>query len=259
LTGVHQVNPTQVLPHRTPRPPKPDARLRAAADWVIPCDICADIGCDHGRFGATLLLEKRCHRLLAADISEKALAKAKSRLTTLGLAEQTVFTIADGLDALAALPGGKADTVCILGMGGDTIAGILTRGVGRLQGATLVLGAQTDLSLARQAIQAIGYQLTGERITDAGGRLYLLMLAVPAPDNAPRYTERELWLGPCLLHTLPAEWMPWLLRKQRLLSGAVQAMRSARREQDAVRLSDTERELACTEEALRALRERWEG
>ena len=93
MTGVHQVNPTQVLPHRTPRPPKPDARLRAAADWVIPCDICADIGCDHGRFGATLLLEKRCHRLLAADISEKALAKAKSRLTTLGLAEQTLFTI----------------------------------------------------------------------------------------------------------------------------------------------------------------------
>ena len=108
MNAVRRDAPAQVLPHRTPRPPKPDARLRAAADWVVPCDICADIGCDHGRFGATLLLEKRCHRLLAADISEKALAKAKSRLTALGLAEQTVFTVADGLDAprpITSLPG----------------------------------------------------------------------------------------------------------------------------------------------------------
>jgi len=53
----------------TARMMKTDKRLRAAADWVEPCDIVADIGCDHGRLGAMLLLENRAKRLLASDIS----------------------------------------------------------------------------------------------------------------------------------------------------------------------------------------------
>ena len=43
----------------TARMMKTDKRLRAAADWVDPCDVIADIGCDHGRLGAMLLLENR--------------------------------------------------------------------------------------------------------------------------------------------------------------------------------------------------------
>ena len=92
----------------------------------------------------------------------------------------------------------------------------------------LILGAQTELTLVRQTIQTIGYQLSDERISDSGGRLYLLMRAVPAPENTPPYSERELWLGPCLLRSLPAEWTPWLRRKQRLLTGAIQAMLNTR-------------------------------
>jgi tRNA (adenine22-N1)-methyltransferase len=238
---------------KTSRFPKPDVRLRAAADWVTNCDVCADIGCDHGRFGATLLAENRCKLLLAADISAPALDKARARLTTLGLSERTVFALADGLDALDALPNGHADTVCILGMGGDTIAGILLRGASRLKGATLVLGAQTELSLARTAIQRIGYRLTDERVVNAGGRMYLLMRAACAPQDAPEYTERELSLGPCLLQTLPEEWLPWLTRKHRLLCEAVAAMNASPREQNADRLATAQRELDYTNDALHAL------
>jgi tRNA (adenine22-N1)-methyltransferase len=244
---------------RPPRFPKPDARLRMAADWVKPCETCADIGCDHGRFGATLLAENRCRLLLATDISDPALAKAKVRLTTLGLSERTVFALADGLDALDALPNRRADTVCILGMGGDTIAGILLRGASRLKGATLVLGAQTELSLTRRAIQQIGYRLTDERVVNAGGRLYLLMHAAPAPQDAPEYAERELLLGPCLLQTLPADWLPWLTRRHRLLAQATAAMSATPREHNANRLAAALRELDYTDAALRALKQREKG
>lgn len=238
---------------RAPQLPVLDARLRAAAEWVTPCHTCADIGCDHGRLGAVLLGEGRCQRLLAADVSAKALAKARRRLDTLGYTAQTVFTVADGLEALNALPDGRADTVCILGMGGDTVAGILRRGRSLLRGATLILGAQTDLSLTREAVQQSGYDLTDERVVSADGRLYLLMRASPASGETSGYTQRELWLGPCLIARKPPEWREWLLRRQRLLAGATAAMRVAAAERNTLRLAETECELACTEDALRAL------
>lgn len=240
--------------HPTPRPPKLDERLRAAADWVEPCDVCADIGCDHGRLGAVLLWENRCGHLLAADVSAKAIEKARERITTLGLAGRTSFAVADGLDALAGLPNGRADVICILGMGGDTLSGILRRGMSRLQGATLILGAQTELYFAREALQNIGYRLTGERVVHADGRMYILMRAQPASADAPRYTERELRLGPCLLRELPITWQPWLERKQRLLNGAVRAMRDTPSTRNAQRLAEAERELDFTKDALEAMR-----
>lgn len=251
------MNPAQTPPpafHRPPRPPQLDERLRAAADWVQPCDVCADIGCDHGRLGAVLLWENRCQRLLAADVSAKALSRAQRRMTALGLTDRTQFAVADGLDALDTLPDGRAEVICILGMGGDTLSGILRRGQTRLKGATLILGAQTELSFARDALQNIGYRLTGERVVHADGRMYILMRAQPASADAPRYTDRELKLGPCLLEALPAEWRPWLERRQRLLTEAVRAMRAAAADRDAQRLAEAEQELACTREALDALR-----
>lgn len=245
--------------HATPRPPKLDERLRAAADWVDPCNVCADIGCDHGRLGAVLLWENRCKHLLAADVSAPALEKARRRIATLGLAGRTSFAVADGLDALSSLPDGRADVICVLGMGGDTLSGILRRGMPRLQGATLILGAQTELFCAREALQNIGYRLTGERVVHADGRMYILMRAQPASVDAPRYTERELQLGPCLLHDLPTEWRPWLERRQRLLSGAVRAMRDTPSSRHAQRLAEAERELDYTREALEALQSKEGG
>lgn len=247
-----QAQPQSAQRLRAPRPPVLDARLRAAADWVQPCGICADIGCDHGRLGAALLLENRCQHLLAADVSGKALAKAQKLLSGLGVETRATFAEADGLNALDALPGGRADTVCILGMGGETLAGILQRGQSRLRGAMLVLGAQTELPAVRRALVQIGYRLTRECVAEEGGRLYLLMLAMPAPVGAPPYSERELTLGPCLLRELPAAWEPWLRRRLCLLEGAASAMRGAHAP-DMGRLAETQREIADTRLALEAL------
>lgn len=246
-------------PQCVPRPPKLDERLRAAADWVENCETCADIGCDHGRFGAVLLLENRCERLLAADVSPQALDKAKARLRGSAFESRTVFAVADGLSALDALPGGRADVVCILGMGGDTVAGILRRGRERLHGATLILGAQTELPLARQAVAEIGYRLTDERVVSADGRLYLLMRAIPAASNALAYTARELLLGPCLLRDMPETWKPWLARKQRLLAASVTAMRNASAGKGSDHLTAAENELCATEEVLAELERRYPG
>ena len=233
----------------TLKPPTLDERLRAAVELVPPCEICADIGADHGRLSAALLAENVAKRTLTADVSAKALTKARQTLTRLKLTDRVTFAVADGLLALNELPERRADAICVLGMGGDTIASILHAGQPLLQGATLVLGAQTMQPLVRQTIAEVGYALTDERIVRAAGRMYLLMQAKPA--QAPvAYTEEELLLGPCLLRTKPAEWLPWLERKRRILRETVAAMERARLAKDADRLTQARVELTYTERAL---------
>jgi len=176
----------------TARMLKMDKRLRAAADWVEPCDIIADIGCDHGRLGAMLLLENRARHLIASDISEKSLQKAKHCLQRHGLTGRAEFFVADGLDALTQ----KVDTICILGMGGETLSGILLRGQSKLQNAALVLGAHTNLYVVRKTLQAIGYRISGEQLVRSEGRMYVLVRAEQGNGLEEPYTRREL-MGRC--------------------------------------------------------------
>ena len=230
-----------------------DDRLAAAYDMVPPCGICADIGADHGKLSAALLGEGKAGHMLVSDISEKALAKARKLLGYLRLADRATFAVADGLQGLSALKGQAVEAVCILGMGGDTIGGVLLEGKERLCGATLILGAQTELPAVRNALCAIGYRLREERIAEASGRYYLLMKATPALAGEAAYTKQELLLGPCLLQTLPAQWRPVLERREQLLETAEAALEQSSSERSEARLAEVKRELAYVRGALAVL------
>lgn len=229
------------------RLPELDARLLTAYE-MIPCSaLCADIGADHGRLSAALLASGRAQEMLVADISPKALARAEQRLTALGLASYATFAVADGLDALGDR---QADAICILGMGGETVAGILCRGRERLGNAELVLSGQTELPALRQAVNTVGYRLREERAVLDGRRNYILMRATRAEPSEPADTERELWLGKCLLETLPPQWKPMLERRERMLANACGAMRQADLDKDRQRLAEALRELGYIRETL---------
>lgn len=234
---------------RPRRAPILDGRLSRAMALAGQVDTFADIGADHGRLSAVMLLQGGARLGLVADVSEKALAKARARIEGLGLASRAVFSVADGLDALEGFPE-KPDVIFLLGMGGDTISGILTRGASRLRGAALILGAQTELPIVRETLCQIGYRLRREAIAHEGGRDYVLMRAEPALPGEPGYTEAELWLGPVLLKTRPPEWLPVLKRRRRLLTQSVAAMRAAQLEKDRERLALYERELGYVAEVL---------
>ena len=111
--------------------------------------------------------------------SQECMEKARKRLLALGLDNRATFAVADGLAALDALKQ-PPDTVFVLGMGGETIGGILHRGHTRLGGAALILGAQTDLPMVRRTVCEVGYRIRSEVIASAGGRDYVLMRCTPA-------------------------------------------------------------------------------
>ena len=182
-----------------------DERLTLAAALYPACELGADIGTDHGYLPCHLLETGVCRRMILADVSPKALGRAEAEVARQGLQDRARLVCADGLDALTE----PCDCVSIMGMGGETLAGILLRGRDELQGATLVLSAHTELPLVRRAVLDLGYHLTRETLCRSGGRFYVFWRA--EPGFVPM-TEEEIRHGSLLYQEntpLLREYLAW--------------------------------------------------
>ena len=146
-----------------------------------------------------------CQHMIAADVSENALARARMNLTRQKLIDRAEIILADGLNAVTRTCG----CISIMGMGGELMARILRDGQDKLQGAVLVLGAHTELNLVREAIQDIGYHIVQERLCKAAGRFYVFWRAEAGPSDMSasemRY-GRLLWDGDQALLREDAAW-----------------------------------------------------
>ena len=157
--------------------PLTDERLSEMIRMLPKCGIVADIGADHGRLGAQLLLTGKCGKVWFSDISAPSLEKARSLI--------------DGAQALPGAP----DAAVIAGMGGETIAGILRGAGGRLADSVLVLEPNVGAELVRRALMQTGRRITDERVVRAARRRYVL---IRAEKGEAAYTERDLIVGPVL-------------------------------------------------------------
>ena len=133
-----------------------DERLSLAVSLYEACEVGADIGTDHAYLPAELLRRGICRRMLLCDVSPSALAHAGQTVARLHLQSRTRLLLGDGLSAVDEPCG----CVSVMGMGGETMAGILTRGADRLRGAVLVLSAHTEQEAVRRAVRDIGYHFT---------------------------------------------------------------------------------------------------
>ena len=185
-----------------------DERLSLAASLYEPCDWGADIGTDHAFLPCHLLRSGVCQHMIAADVSAKALERARTNLNRSRLTDRAIITLADGLDAVDR----KCGCISIMGMGGETMAEILIQGHKKLQGAVLVLGAHTELHLVRQAIQDIGYHIVQERLCRAAGRFYVFWRA---EEGMRMMDEQEIRFGRLLWQenpTLLRDYADWRMR-----------------------------------------------
>ncbi len=172
--------------------PLTDERLSEIIKMLPKCGIVADIGADHGRLGAQLLLTGMCERVWFSDISAPSLEKAKELIQRRGLQDKAEFFVGDGARALPGAP----DAAVIAGMGGETIAGILWDAGKTLENSVLVLEPNVGAELTRRALMETGRRITDERIVRAARRRYVL---IRAEKGEAAYTERELIMGPVLL------------------------------------------------------------
>ena len=220
-----------------------DPRLSMIARMVGACECCADIGCDHGRLGAFLLQSGQCRRVQLTDISEPSLDKARKLIHGLGLTDRVRFSVGDGLKALEETPG----VIVVAGMGGATIADILSDGRDRLAGARLVLQPNVAAPQLRQALCRLGYVITDERVVQDGRRCYIILRAEPGKAN---YGLKQLIVGPVLLERMPGELAPYAAFRLRV---ARKALAGASVSEDPAQQAPLEQEIAIWEEVCACL------
>lgn len=164
-----------------------DARLQTIASYVPECECAADIGADHGKLSAWLLLNNRCKRMIVSDISMASLQRAQELLTAYHVESCAEFRCADGLSAIDR----PIQTAIISGMGGKTIEKILSRH-SVLGEARLIISAQTLLEELRKFLNSIGYRILYENIVDCKRHFYSVMVAERGGETL---TARDFFLG----------------------------------------------------------------
>ena len=88
------------------------------------CSVFADIGCDHGYISKAMLERGKAKKVLASDISEKCLEKARDLLKAEIVLGKAECIVSNGFDNLSG-----CDCALIAGMGGEEIILILKNAV----------------------------------------------------------------------------------------------------------------------------------
>lgn len=158
-------------------------RLKAVCGLIRPCDLLADIGCDHG-YVARYALENGVKTVIAADVAPASLEKARKLLRPYGDRAVTVCT-----NGLAAIDGYEPDVIVIAGMGGKNMIEILT---GYARSAALILGPQRDEREVRLYLTRNGWKITDDFVVCDRNRYYDVLRA---ERGEQRLDEKQLRFG----------------------------------------------------------------
>ena len=148
-------------------------RLAALAELVPEGARLADVGTDHGLLPIRLLQEGRLRSATAADLRPGPLSRARANAEACGVSNLR-FLLCDGL---AGFSPGDADTVVIAGMGGETIASILTAAPWACERCTLLLQPMSRPEVLRRAFPALSLRIGQERLVSDADKIYSVILA----------------------------------------------------------------------------------
>ena len=174
--------------------PRLSKRLLAIRDMIPECDLFTDIGCDHGYLPIDLLLKDRCKRAVAADIRQGPLDSARTNAGEYGIDKERIsFILSAGLHSIDA-PEKGYNVLCIAGMGGLNIAGILKddRDKARCYDV-LYLSPQSKQEELRGYLVSNGYRIDDERYLVDEDKLYVTMKVLHG--RSEKYSDKELLLG----------------------------------------------------------------
>ncbi len=159
-------------------------RLRCVADEIGKADTVADIGTDHGKLALYALRKGICKKVIAVDISENSLQKARVQAENSNLSENIEFICGDGLLPLKEIP----DVIVIAGMGGNEIVKILSD---RFLPARYILMPHQDAHILRRFMREKGLRVIKDYVVE-DGKFYTLIVCEAGEND---YTDSEIILG----------------------------------------------------------------
>ena len=146
-------------------------RFSAILELIGRADTVADIGCDHGYVGAALLESGAAKKVWFTDVSEKALSRAQ-RLVREKALPGACFFAGDGFAPLPETP----DAAVIAGMGGETIAHILSHPLAKTRA---VLQPMRDAELLFRDLTELGFRVLRVYVVYQERRYYQIMEVCP--------------------------------------------------------------------------------
>ena len=169
-----------------------DNRLKAVASMVEIGSNVADIGTDHAYLSIYLIANDIANMVIAADINSGPVSVARRMVESYNLQERIIVRQGDGLTIIEPK---EVDTICIAGMGGELIAGIIDKSptvVGT--SSTLVLQPMNASSNLRRYLYDNGWYVAEEQLVEANNKIYVIIKARQGLEIAPK--DILLEIGP---------------------------------------------------------------
>ena len=218
-------------------------RLRMAAELVPRCGLLADVGTDHAYLPVWLVQNQVSQRVLASDIGQGPLRRARETVEFYDLTDRVETILADGLNYPQAE---HAEVVTICGMGGETMISVLQAAPWTREGRRIVLQPQSKLPELEAWLQAHEYAVTAAKLCLDGGKLYLAM----AVQGGGTWEQgAEAWLCSGRDSLFPVYLRRELDKTERALSGLRQAQT-----EHAAALAAIERRLAALKDFEREVK-----
>ena len=134
--------------------PKLTNRLKAIYKHIVSGGA-ADIGTDHGYIPVRLALSAYPERLVASDVSSESLDKARQTAVKHNVYDEIDFIHCDGLSDISPI---NLKNIIIAGMGGETIATILSKAPWTSEDERLlILQPMSKSDLLREWLQQNSY------------------------------------------------------------------------------------------------------
>lgn len=226
-------------------------RMQAVADMVTQGSRVVDVGCDHGYVSIYLVQCQKAEHVLAMDINEGPLLRARQHVEQAKLQSYITLRRSDGLCEFV---NGEADTLICAGMGGRLMQRILEREPDKTKSLKeLILQPQSEILLFRRFLSNQGYSVIQENMIREEGKFYPVMKAVKTGGHVP-LSEIEARFGPVLLrqkHPVLQQYLILEWEKKRWLEEELLSQKESSRIMK--RLADVRREMTVVKQAAEAV------
>lgn len=214
-------------------------RLAAVANLITPGNRVADVGTDHGYIPIYLLNTKKSPHVIAMDINEGPLKRAKENIANHQLEKNIEIRLSDGLHALAP---NEVDTVVIAGMGGNLVMRILSEGAAVLKTVEeLILQPQSEIAKVRHFLQEQGYEIVCEEMVCEDEKFYPMMRVVLGKMAMTK--EIEFIYGPRLLKEKNLVLKQYLTKERQTFASILEKLKQSKSDNVDERVAEIEQEM----------------
>ncbi len=222
-------------------------RIETIAKYINNKSTVADIGTDHGYLPLYLLLNNYDVDIIAADIREDPLKKARRNAKQAGVEDRIRFCLSDGLEGLVK----RADTYVICGMGGYVIMHILEKAIAGdtdIKDAEFVISPHSDERVLREFLCKNGFRTEDEEMIRDKEFFYPIIHCVY--DGEKREESEVIYsYGSQPLKEKQPALKNYLLREKRILSDVLEKLGESGSGNATDRAKEIKQKLLLNEEA----------